>query len=264
MTDKGRSFSKVFGRPELKERCRNPWTAPHPHWSLFGGWYLLKTPVPPPPVAILPQSYFQYSFFHAVFLFSLPDSISPSFQFQVCFLILTRSKRVNKSSDGGSQAVSPTLGVLRPPTMENNYFTIFPLLSPPPPHPTYCCMFICFWLEWIKISFVWKISQHSLTFLEIQWRKIEDNENLTTVSISRVCGAFPLSCANSVQWDIEISAAGKHFSLCQKAVVLNGLRDHKITFLHSALGVIVMGKYITSSHHLRPLQPEKKRFQPSH
>lgn len=142
MTDKGRSFSKVFGRPELKERCRNPWTAPHPHWSLFGGWYLLKTPVPPPPVAILPQSYFQYSFFHAVFLFSLPDSISPSFQFQVCFLILTRSKRVNKSSDGGSQAVSPTLGVLRPPTMENNYFTIFPLLSPPPPHPTYCCMFV--------------------------------------------------------------------------------------------------------------------------
>lgn len=49
---------------------------------------------------------------------------------------------------------------------------------------------------------------------------------------------------------------GKHFSACQRAVVLTGLRDHKVTFLHSALGKNVMGKCVTNLHHLGPLRPK--------
>lgn len=56
-----------------------------------------------------------------------------------------------------------------------------------------------------------------------------------------------------------------HFSVSQKAVLLNGLIDHKMTFLHSPLGTNVMGKYITNLHHLGSLQPEVKRLiQPTH
>lgn len=221
--------------------------APHPIIAAFENVLFLKPHFPSLPVAILPQCHSLCGCHHGAFLVSFSDSTCPSFQLWVHFPILTSPHRANQSAHGSSQRASSHLGVST--TGEGKQLFHNLSLTTPATAPIAVCLFV-FKESALKSILFRGFHNTPWHFWRYDRERLRPDEPWGLGGIARVCGAFPLSCANSVPGGAGRSAARQQFSVCQKAVVL---RDHKITFLHSALGEIIMGKCTTSWRRLGPL-----------